>query len=43
LLSEATLHSQGIQDQTLRDHLTAVMVQALSRPAVPSHRPRQAP
>lgn len=43
LLIEATLHTQGIQDQTLRDHLTAVMVQTLSRPAVPLPRPRQAP
>ena len=43
LLTEATRHTQGIQDQALRDHLTAVMVQTLSRPAVPSHRPRRAP
>jgi hypothetical protein len=43
LLTEATLHTQGIQDQALRDHLTAVMVQTLSRPAAPFHRPRQAP
>jgi hypothetical protein len=43
LLTEATLHTQGIQDQTLRDHLTAVMVQTLSRPEGPSHRPRQGP
>ena len=42
-LSEATQHTQGIHDQTLRDHLTAVMVQTLSRPAEFSHRPRQAP
>jgi hypothetical protein len=39
-LTEATQHTQGIQDQTLRNHLTDVMVQTLSRPAVPSHRPR---
>ncbi len=43
LLHEATLHTQGIQDQALRDHLTAVMVQTLSQPEFPSHRPRQAP
>ena len=43
LLTEATQHTQGIQDQVLRNHLTAVMVQTLSRPAVPSHRPRQTP
>ncbi|MBI4002606.1 MAG: DUF721 domain-containing protein [Nitrospira defluvii] len=43
LLQEATLHTQGIQDQSLRDHLTAVMVQTLSQPDVPSPRPRQAP
>jgi len=37
LLQEAALHTQGIQDQTLRDHLAAVMVQTLSRPGSPSH------
>ncbi|MGZ8421814.1 MAG: DUF721 domain-containing protein [Nitrospira sp.] len=43
LLNEATLHTQGIQDQALRDHLTAVMVQTLSQPELPPQRPRQAP
>ncbi len=43
LLQEATLHTQGIQDQALRDRLTAVMVQTLSRPETPSPRTRQAP
>jgi predicted nucleic acid-binding Zn ribbon protein len=36
LLEEAALHTQGIQDQTLRDHLAAVMAQTLSRPGPPS-------
>ena len=40
---EATLHTQGIQDEALRDQLTAVMVQTLSRPELPSPRPREAP
>ena len=35
--------AQGIQDQALRDHLTAVMVQTLNQPGLPSHRPRPAP
>jgi hypothetical protein len=39
LLLEATQHTQGIQDQSLREHLTAVMVQTLNRPAVSSRRP----
>ena len=43
LLNEATLHTKGIQDQTLRDRLTAVMVQTLSQPDRPSQPPRQAP
>ncbi|MDP9132552.1 MAG: DUF721 domain-containing protein [Nitrospirota bacterium] len=43
LLNEATLHTQGIQDQALREHLAAVMVQALSQASAPSHRPRQIP
>lgn len=38
LLQEAALHTQGIQDQSLRDHLAAVMAQTLSRPGSPSHR-----
>lgn len=43
LLNEATLHTKGIQDQTLRDRLTAVMVQTLSQSDRPSQPPRQAP
>jgi predicted nucleic acid-binding Zn ribbon protein len=43
LLREATLHTQGIQDQALRDQLTAVMVQTLSRPELASPPPREAP
>ena len=43
LLNEATLHTKGIQDQTLRDRLTAVMVQTLSQPERPSQPARQTP
>ena len=43
LLSEATLHTKDIQDQALRDHLTAVMVQTLSQSEPPSQQPRQTP
>lgn len=39
LLQEATLHTQGIQDQALREQLAAVMAQALSvRPPDSSRR-----
>ena len=41
LLKEAALHSQGIQDPALREHLAAVMVQALS--LTPPHSSRQSP
>lgn len=41
LLREAALHSQGIQDPALREHLAAVMVQALS--LTPPHSSRQSP
>ena len=43
LLKEAILHTKGIQDQALRDHLTAVMVQTLGQPERPSQPPRQTP
>lgn len=39
LLIEATQHTQNIQDQTLRERLTEVMVQTLNRPALSSRRP----
>ncbi len=41
LLREAALHSQGIQNPALREHLAAVMVQALS--LTPPHSSRQSP
>ena len=41
LLIEATQHTQNIQDQTLRERLTEVMVQTLNRPALSSRRPGQ--
>ncbi len=43
LLNEATQYTKGIQDQALRDRLTAVMVQTLSQPERPSQRPRRSP
>ncbi len=41
LLREAALHTQGIQDPALRQHIAAVMVQALSQ--TPPHSSRQSP
>lgn len=41
LLREAALHTQGIQDPALREHVAAVMVQALS--LTPPHSSRQSP
>ncbi len=41
LLREAALHTQGIQDPALREHVAAVMVQALS--LAPPHSSRQPP
>ncbi|MCI1278014.1 MAG: DUF721 domain-containing protein [Nitrospira sp.] len=43
LLQEATLHTQGIQDQALREHLITLMAKALSQPAPPPRSSRQSP
>jgi hypothetical protein len=43
LLREAALHTQGIQDQDLREYVAAVMAQALSQVEPPPRSSRQAP